>query len=93
MLISKMKYEQLLPNTPPPSETIHIKRPPPGLPENDQAAQTGKQLTPTQVRAIPQIGMGDDNELYMTDVDSDSEQLNRKSVSAGEDWSKHWQAL
>ena len=101
VLVPKSKYEQLLPNGPPPtpSQLVSVTRPPPGLPAGDPLAQNGKVISRDKAEAKVQLAKGAyDNSGYLTDSDSESDD-NGTSVKAPSakrakaSWKEAWQSL
>ena len=99
VLIPKSKYEQLLPNGPPPtpSQVVEVTRPPVGLPAGDDLARDGQTVSREEATSKLQQshGKGHDNKSYVSDsASSDSEEESVADVVKGDaTWSSAWQSL
>ncbi len=96
VLISRDKYQQLLPNNPPPSQVFDIKPPPPGVPKSDPIVSEGKVITAGDNRR--QSAYIYDNPAYQSESseseDSDKEVSER--IGGKEDntnWTAQWRNL
>ena len=85
VLVPKAKYEQLLPNGPPPapSQVVSVTQPPMGLPASDGLAAAGEKISKKEAeKQLLQAGRAHDNEAYVSDSD------------AGDgNWRGGWQSL
>lgn len=83
-LVPKSQYEELMPDKPPPQESVHIKAPPPGLPQQSLPSEKF------------QIGGGANSNFAFDDSDmSESESVDSAALNEKleEDWKQRWKTL
>ena len=97
VLVSKSKYEQLMPNGPPPapSQVVSVTRPPMGLPAGDALASSGETVSKAEAKErLLQATGGHDNGAYISDSDSDVSEDDTKVAKGHRDgWSSAWKSL
>ena len=92
VLISRDKYQQLLPNNPPPSQLFDVKTPPPGLPKNDEIVADAKII---QVDDNKRKGSFIYDDPVFSESSDDSEDSDDEKTGQKQDieWNKIWQTI
>ncbi len=94
VLISREKYQQLLPNNPLPSQAFQITTPPPGIPKSDSLTDEANVIKVDNKSGKKQDFIYD-NPVYSESSESegDEEEDIGGSKKDSADWSKSWKTI